>query len=218
MKNKIHKARKTKLIARVMLVVILVASALFLSSCFKRFYIANYHLKYYSHSEFVEFVEQYGAKKQEIFVPTFISFDLDDVDNVDVDLYDVWTTHEVTRSLITKKEERENIFGETHKERFRCVITFFMDDYTENGELIEKAHKITCTYGTRNYNFNYEDPIRIELHYISHEFADFHIYVNDILEVDVFIQSYVERPPEKIDNIGKLLMDNIVIINRGDSK
>ena len=74
--------RKIKLVARVMLLVFLLASAVSLVSCG----IFSNYWELYSHKEFVRKVEEYNSRHN-LYVDTFISFDLDSNEEISSSIY-----------------------------------------------------------------------------------------------------------------------------------
>ena len=206
---------KIKLVARLMLVVILLASATVLSSCFSIGGETNCVFTFYSHNEFAEFINNYMSNKQDRFVPTFVSFDLDDIDYIKVDKYSVGTSQNRSKNILTGEVKLESVYDATHDDGFGYTMTFFMDDYLENGEKIENTYKITCTFITKaEYNFYQNDAMRIE--YLNlNDLKQYKGYfcINDIREVEFLIDCEYETTQKRIDEITQLLMDNIVIIN-----
>ena len=99
MKNTNLKLNKIKLVARLMLVVILVASITMLPSCFFIGGETSCIFTFYSHNEFAEFINKYMSNKQDRFVPTFVSFDLDDIDYLKVDKYSVGTSQNRSKNI-----------------------------------------------------------------------------------------------------------------------
>ena len=100
MKNTNLKLNKTKLIAKLMLVVILATTvSLSLSSCIWSSSM-NRIIRFESYKELLEFVEEYNSKNDG-FVYTFVSFDFDDCDNIQI--------YEYTFSTIWRF--REKLFG-----------------------------------------------------------------------------------------------------------
>ena len=214
-KNTNLKLNKTKLLARLMVVVILLASATVLSSCFSIGGETSCVFMFYSHNEFAEFINKYMSNKQDRFVPTFVSFDFDDIDYIKVDKYSVGTSQNRSKNILTGQVELESVYDATHNNGFGCTMTFFMDDYLENGERVENAYKITCTFLTKaEYNFYQNDPIHMEFS-STNDTKSYKGYfcINDIREVEFLIDCEYETPQERIDEITQLLMDNIVIIN-----
>ena len=211
------KNKTLKLISKALLVIILATSVLTLSSCLSIGGESNCCLKFYSHAEFTEFVEKYTSNKQDRFMFTFVSFDLDDMEQIHVELYSVNTTKEHRRSLITKEEKVESVFDASHDHGFHSTMTFLMDEYLENGEKIENAYKITCVYSTSSeYNFYQGDQMHIE--HISSNSLNYYkgyLCINNVREVEISIECEVATEQEKIDEIYQLFVDNIVIINIG---
>ena len=217
MKNTNLKLNKTKLVARLMVVVVLVVSTTILSSCFSIGGETSCVFTFYSHEEFAEFIEEYVSNKQDRFVPTFVSFDLDDIDYIKVDKYSVGTSQKRSKNILTGEVELESVYDATHNDGFGYTMTFFMDDYLENGEKVENAYKITCTFLTKaEYNFYQNDTMRIEYLKLNDLKYKGWFCVNDIREIEFSIDCARETSQERIDEITQLLMDNIAIINAED--
>lgn len=217
MKNTNLKLNKTKLVARLMLIILLLTSTTILSSCFSIGGETSCVFTFYSHEEFAEFIEEYVSNKQDRFVPTFVSFDLDDIDYIKVDKYSVGTSQKRSKNILTGEVELESVYDATHNDGFGYTMTFFMDDYLENGEKVENAYKITCTFLTKaEYNFYQNDTMRIEYLKLNDLKYKGWFCVNDIREIEFSIDCARETSQERIDEITQLLMENIAIINTED--
>ena len=213
---------KTKLVARVMLLVFLLASMVTLASCG----IFAYDWEVYSHKEFVRKVEEYNSKHN-LYVDTFISFDLDSNEEVSSSIYYFIAG--------VKKKMNDNILHDINDKFYRITQAFYLD---------ELAYKITCKYDRLPNNFTAEDKIEIKS-YKSHfacEYDDnyyqssiktdsdydkeingnfgmyeyvyrYEIYINDVESGCIHISSIEEASEEKLNEIIQMMQDSLVVIN-----
>ena len=228
MKNKANTVKQ--ILTRVMLVVILLTSVLGLSGCRKLFgnYRANRNMEYYSHAEFVEFIEKYNSKNDG-FVSTFISFDFDSNEIVSYRYYH-W-------GIVAKLNDYYDKIYDKYQDYLTLRMTYYINDIDENGDIIKDAYQIYCSYSTKgvNYNFDANDNLSLNLFdtsttrpvYLGEWFrvynpndneynyiTTYSLYTNGVDVMQISIASLEkELSQEKIDEICKLLMDNIVIIN-----
>ena len=219
-----------QILARVMLVVVLLTSVLSLSGCRKLF--GNYHAEkgdlYKSHAELVEFIEKYNSKNDG-FVSTFISFDFDSNEIVS-DRYYYW-------GIVAKLNDYYDKVYDKYQDYLALRMTFYVNDVDENGDIIKDSYQIYCSYNTKNVNYNFDANDNLSLNlfdasttspiYLGELFrvynpndneynyiTTYSLYVNEVDVMQISIASLEkELSQEKIDEICKLLMDNIVIIN-----
>ncbi len=260
MKNTNLKLNKSKLVARWMVVVSLaIIISLSLSSCIWSFSTHRIIL-FESHEELLEFVKEYNSKNDG-FVYTFVSFDFDDCDNIQIYEYTFSTISRFRKKLFGEGVVPKKLYDKDHSKGFGfgCEMIFYMNDVSSKEGAID-TYKITCLFGTKDdYNFYQDDDIstgfeacyRLEdieelykdsdelreqyydIKYFRDKFADltsfnreslcydkyydymyvYNIQVNGVNEIEVQIASETELTQEKLDEICKLLMDNIVIIN-----
>jgi hypothetical protein len=213
-----------QILAKVMLVVVLLTSVLSLSGCRKLFgkYRAHEEYLYKSHAEFVEFIEKYNSKNDG-FVSTFISFDFDSNETVSDRYY--------FRYMVAELNDYYDKVYDKYQNEMGINMFFYVDDI-----------QIECFYGIRdNYNFYQDSEILMQFVESIHidDTASYKIDFRDIRSFDLESNKYMryyeytniyqvningkkeltvriaynEINQEKLDEICKLLMDNIVIIN-----
>ena len=192
------KTNKINLIARVMLFVLLVTSALTLTACPGWNGPVQRTLTFKSHNELLQFVEKYNSKNDG-FVYTFVSFDLDDNDRIEVFEYNFKTMVKLKRSLFTQNITVVELYDKTHSRGIGCELIFYIEDIDA---------QIRCSYSTRsNYNFyqnNEMDVSFVDFYYIDdtwdseigkkyssssnykEEFGDLRTFDYDILEYQMY--------------------------------
>lgn len=211
--------KRTKFWAKIMLLVFLVTNALVFVSCG----IFKYEWEVYSHEEFVRKVNEYNSVHN-IYVDTFISFDLDSNEEVFERIYYFIAG--------TKKKMRDKTLYDIHNNFYRITEVFYL-----NSDEQEHAYKITCKYDRLQNNFTIEDTIEIKS--LSSHFAceyddqyyqaslerDFdkvkiyeyiyryEIYINNVKSGCIHISSIEEANEEKLDEIIKMLSDSLVVLN-----
>ena len=153
MKKHIFETKKTKLIARVMLLVLLLASTLTLTACPGWNGEVNRTITFNSHDELLQFVEKYNSKNDG-FVYTFVSFDFSEDSGLEVYEYSFDTIWEIKRSLITDEISYAEMYDKDHNKGFGCEFIFHID---------EISTQIKCLYGVNDdYNFYQYDEMSIE--------------------------------------------------------
>ena len=226
MKNGNIKANKTKLIARVMLVVLLITSVFTLTACPGGYGSrVDRSISFDTNADFVEFIERYNSKNDG-FIYTFIIFDFDNYDNV-------WTYKYEVNTMWKAGYGWDIMYDKNHPDSFRCNAIFYIDEIDA---------QIQCNYSTKNYNFYQNDSTSLEFlgsyqafssNSVREEWADkrtfnfdtldydkyyehmyvYQININEKEEIIVKITSENKIPREKLDEFCQLLMDNMVIIN-----
>ena len=221
MKNTNLKLNKTKLVARLMLVVILTTTvSLSLTSCG----IFTYDWETYSHEDFVSKVNEYNSL-HDIYVDTFISFDLDSNTEVSGRLYCFVAG--------TKRKMHDDILYDIYDNiitTYKVTQVFYLNGY---------ACKIMCYYRNFAYNFTEEDKIEIKSggeHFACSEHLDsyyieslirfpqeedklyeniyrYKIYVNDVYFGCIHISSIYKTSEEKLDEIIQMMSDSLVVLN-----
>ena len=235
MKKQKIKFNKSKLVARVMLVILLVASAVSLFGCYFGPTLA-YHWEVNTHNEFVKEIDKFNHTSDG-FVDTFISFDLDENEEVSDRIYCFDTIANATK--VAK-------FGLCDKicSGHSVYLLFYLNAPTQSEEHKDHAYKIACYYRDVKYNFsendkievkkgntykeyesercsvfrdefyqqgmmNYDLPENMVYNYSSH----YEIWVNDEEFACIHISSIEEASEEKLDEIIQMLYDSLVIIN-----
>ncbi len=218
---------KTKLIARIMLLVLLLASALILTACPGGLGSpVDRSIYFESKEELVHFVEKYNSKNDG-FVYTFVAFDFDNHNQVETFRYTLNTMWKSGYDI-------DKMYDKNHNNGFRCAMIFYISDINA---------QITCKYSTNsNYNFYQGDEITIQFvdvyqkfepNGVKEEWADqrtfnietldydkyyekmyvYQININGNEEVILKINVDKETSIEELDAIAQLFVDNIVIIN-----
>ena len=231
MKNENRKANKTKLIARVMLVVILVASTVTLSGCGQ----FEYEWEVNSHKEFVEKIEQYNSIHN-IYVDTFISFDLDDNEQVSKRLY---SQHAMISPRTNSFEKDNGYICDIHNELYGIRFLYYLRSNNEN--INEYSYKVKCYCLRTDFNFTENDKIEIlsseyekgsNLEYdLSYEETleiygsdegryplynyvyHYSVYVEGVEVCCIHISSIDEATDEKLDEIIQMLSNSLVVLN-----
>ena len=235
MKNGKIKLNKTKLIARVMLVVLLFSSALNLAGCG----FVEYHWEGKSHQEFVEYIKKYTSR-HDLYVNTFISFDLDNHDEVSERIYYLFS---IISTRARRYERNHGYICDIHEDGFGIKFLYYLrsDNELEN----DRAYKIKCSFTKVPFNFTENDKIeftRSECNYynnVTNSVDDFvyeksfyrdgskieeediiynhqyhySLYVNDSEACCIHISSIDEASEEKLANIIQMLSDSMVLLN-----
>ena len=150
MKKQNSKINKTKLITRVIISFLLMAKMLSLTSCMWGPTIA-YNWKVETHNEFVKEIEKYNSIHDE-FINTFISFDLDNNENISNRMYRFSTI--ANKSAVHKYGLCDKV-GRTFNVEFACHLRL-------NVENNDYPYQIGCYYRDTQYNFSEKDKIEIK--------------------------------------------------------
>ena len=229
MKNTNLKFNKTKLVAKLMLVILLLTSTLTLASCGGPNLFGNYHREYeqtyYTHEEFNGFIEKYNSKNDGA-VSTFISFDFMIDDAISYKSYHCANVLKFNKYFDKVYDKYQNGFG--------VRITLYLDDVDEG---VSDAYQIYCSYSINksDFYFNENNELTLSLfddsekksRYIIEKdkiyvpdsctynyICTYNLTVDGVAFMQISIASlYEELEQENLDEICKLLMDNIVIIN-----
>lgn len=216
-------------------VLTMMAVMISLASCVVR----PYDWSVESHREFVEKIGDFNSKHDE-FVNTFISFDLDEQENVSNGIY-----YFVTLANNLNAE----IFGVRDKicNTFDVYITYYLKSDTEDAEYSDHKYQVACYYRDKPFNFSEQDKIEIRKStsndgvnpseqcnlialdglYSETLFGDkyyyknlyhYEIYANDKKVACIHISSVDETNEEKLNEIIRILLDSIVIINSEEQK
>ena len=226
MKNENLKLNKTKLVARLMLVIFLLTSTLVLTSCPGGYGSrVNRRVLFDTNEDFVNFLEHYNSKNDGA-VYTFIAFNFINCEKVKLHQYELNTVWKAGYDL-------NKMYDKNHSYAFGCNAIFHIDEINA---------QIQCKYSTKDYNFYQNDNMSFEFietyqafapDGVREEYADqrtfnfetldydryyeymyiYRISINQKEEVTVKITSENEIRREKLDEIVKLFVDNIVIIN-----
>ncbi len=221
------KTKTLKLITKALLVIILATSVLTLSAC-GRF---EYEWEVSSYKEFVEKIEEYNSVHN-LYVDTYISFDLDDSEQVSKSLY--WAFSMVSPRANSFNKNHGHIY-DIHNEGLGIKFLY----YIKSGE-ISNAYKIKCNCTRADFNFTENDKIEIlnsECNYykgstksydLMYEptFCDdennvdfynhvyhYSVYVNDTEVCCIHISSVDEASEEKLAELVQMMQDSLVVIN-----
>ena len=234
MKKQIFQAKKTKLIARVMLFVLLLASALSFAGCGK----FDYEWEVNTHEEFVKNIENYNSI-HDLYVNTFISFDLDNNDEVSAQRYSAFSMISPAAESFT---EKYGYICDIHNESVAIIFLFYLRSNNENAN--EFAYKIKCSCTSVDFNYTEDDKIEIltsECRYYSYSddlssdlfyeeslllhnndkekqpmynhVYHYSVYVNGAEVCCIHISSVDEASEEKLDEIIQMMSDSLVVIN-----
>ena len=234
MKNEKTKFNKSKLFARVMLIILLTASAVSLASCGK----IPYDWEVETHKDFEKQIETYFST-HDLHVDTFISFDLDNHENITKSIY-------FTGSMVTARAmrfmEKHEYTCDLYSDGLAQILVFYLKSDGENTN--DYAYKIKCSFTRVDFNYTKEDKIEIidsECTYYSLKSTlrnDFfyeetlegddanvetynHVYhyalcINDVEACCVHISSIEEASDEKLKEIHQMLLDSLVVMNAQD--
>ena len=223
MKKQFFKANKTKLVARVILLVLLFVSALSFAGCGK----LQYSWETYSHEEFIKEIEKYNSINNGS-IDTFISFNLDSNDDVTQKIYCLQT-------VVNKTMRQKLGFVDILDEPYSICQVFYLRN-EDNSHKYE--YKITCRYDRIDNNFTEHDKIEIikfdnhrcmasddayydesiedhsdEIVIMYNHYYRCGIYVNGVMIGCIHISSIEETSEEKLDEIIQMMSDSLVVIN-----
>lgn len=216
-----------------MLVTLLITSVLMLTSCVWGPTIA-YEWQVESHSEFVEEIEKFNSTNDE-YISTFISFDLDENENISKQIYHFNTI--ANKSAVNKYGLCDKICS-----TFDIDIMYYIRSNIENAEYQDYAYLVGCYYRDVSFNFSAQDNIEIKRcntyegeysdRQCSHAYEDqkyfgsidsdtfiynhtyhYEIFVNDTEVACIHISSIDETSEEKLNEIINMLYDSLVVLN-----
>ena len=213
---------KTKLIARVLVLVLLVTSVLSFAGCG----VIPYSWEVYSHAEFVKKIEKYNSINDGS-IDTFISFNLDSNENVTQKMY-------CLKTVVNKTLRKKLGFVDILNRHYTIRQVFYLRKENNSHEF---AYKIACKYDRIDNNFTEYDKIEItqfEHHctggydpyyeatrmssdtkviWMYDHYYEYVIYVNDVEIGCIHISSIDEVSEEKLNEIIQMLYDSLVVIN-----
>ena len=229
MKIQSIKFNKSKLAARVMLVILLVASAVGLFGCYFGSEV-DYGWHVETNEEFVQEIEEFNSVNDGA-VNTFISFDLDSNEVVSDAFYELSTR--ANNAIIGEFGLHDKVCN------LSITIIYYLKSEIENDEHNEHAYKINIHYGGY-HKFSKRDKIEIrhntatnckgiieDAWYMEQGYLDtskgeymmyqnayhYNIFVNDTQIACIHISSIEEASEEKLNEIIQMLLENMVIIN-----
>ena len=186
MKNTNTTLDKTKLIARLLVLVLLVTSALSFVGCMGG---KSRNMRFFnSHDEMVKFIEKYNSKNDG-FVYTFISFDFKNNNSVKPYTYGLRTIWTCRRSLITDERKYVDIYDKDHS-----TGNFFEGEFVFH--IDELSVQVRCSYHTReDYNFYQNDEMIVE-YFENYSFAELDSNSTKMLETysdyDDFLRDFAD--------------------------
>ena len=222
MKKHIFETKKTKLIARVMLIVLLLASALSFAGCiFVPIVPSDWEV--YSHKEFIEKIEQYNSINNGS-IDTFISFDFDDNENITKKIYYFWTDvsdrfgiydildHYYDIDLIFYLKDQDHLYY--YKIHYNYNRNHTQNNFTEQDkiEIVKFDNHHCVVQNDCYYDESIEDHSNEEVIMYNHYYKC-GIYVNGARIGCIHISSIDETSEEKLDEIIQMMSDSLVVIN-----
>lgn len=193
---------------------------------------------YYSYQDFKTFADDFYAKSNSN--RTRIFFDFDNEESISHKTYSVTMTGYRTKFLSYHNVETLYDAG------FSLNCYFSIDDISESGDIIQHAHQIyIIEYKSAKEKFDEQDiiykylpqwTVDPDIVSIPEYLCDMnaldidgdwqervynyvnscHIFIGDELIMDISISSVEEPIEEKINEIFKMLQDNMIIYNAGD--
>lgn len=215
------------------LVALLIVSVFFLTSCVFGA-IISFDWEVESHSQFIEKIEKFNRTHDE-FVNTFISFDLDENENVSKSIYHFVTV--ANKSVVQRLGLCDKVCR-----TFDVYIMYYLRSDIEDTEHSDHAYQIGCYYRDKPFNFSEQDKIEIKKcktydgnepsERCSYEYIDFiyseilysnkflynniyhyEMFVNDTKCACIHISSFDEESEEKLNEILQMLLDSMVVLN-----
>ena len=229
MKKQKIKFNKSKLAARVMLVILLITSAVGLFGCYFGSEV-DYGWHVETHEEFLQEIEEFNSVNDGA-VNTFISFDLDSNEVVSDAYYELSTR--ANNAIIGEFGLHDKVCN------LSITIIYYLKSEIENDDHNEHAYKINIGYGGY-HKFSEQDKIEIRQNmspncagmwedawYMEEGYLDtskgeymiyknayhYNIFVNDTPIACIHISSIEEASEEKLEEIINMLSDSMVIIN-----
>ena len=216
---------KTKLFARMMLLVLLLASTLTLTAC-PGYGWQNSSIFCYSYDEAYEYAT-FHKQKFASDDCVFILFDIDNYENIETVYWAVSTEwHDAKSEFWNKGIEKETVGDFTYDKipedhhRFSIGCIYKMDAVLDNGEIIEDTYTIECRdcyvyeyefqeniFDIISSHINFIDTTNLE-QYVS----KYRIFVENYFGMEVTITHQHEATQEELDAIVQIFIDNAVII------
>ena len=216
MKNGKIKLNKTKIIARVMLVVLLVVSILTLTACPGNNQ-RNYSTFYYSYDEMIEFANNHKEAFESDDCVFFV-FNINEYPNITLDYYYVGTKWFVDGWDYYKSVEKLEM--PTDHFLFDISCKFKMNAISEDGKVTKDAYIIYCRdYHLDDYEIseNNLSVIRSRINIIDSiesisYVSEYFIYVEENIGMNISISHKHEATQEELDLIVQVFLDNMMVI------
>ena len=215
MKNEKIKTKATKIVARVMLIVLLITSVFTLTACpgyNQRFY----STACYSYDEMLEFANKHKQTFNDDYCVFFL-FDIDRYTNITLEEYYVGTTW-LVHGLDCYKPINKL---ETPDDHFPCDVrcTFKMDAIIENGQNTKDAYRICCIDYYVGDEILESDLSVISSHINEIDFIDstryvseYFICVEENIGMNISITHQHKATQEELDAIVQIFLDNLCVI------
>ena len=215
---------------RIIIVLILIVLLMNLTSCKQMYY-----WEADTHEEFADYIEKYG-ELHDLHVDTFISFDLDDKDEV---LTKQYTVFSMISPFANDFERKHGYICDFYSDVLAVRFLYYLRGDEENAN--EYAYKIKCTCSRVGFNYTEDDEIDIlpsecstynessnpsfdsmyeESVLRAGEGVDMYsyyyhysVYVNNVKACCIHISSIDEPSKEKLEQIVQMLKDSIVVLN-----
>lgn len=229
MKNQVFKSNNTEFIARIMLIVILLIGTFSFTSCGIR----PRMYEVYTHEEFAKQIETYQSL-HDLYVDTYISFDLDDNDEVSKSVY---STLIMSDSNARRFEKKQGFTCDLYTDGLGIRFLYYLKSDSH-----EYAYKIKCFFSRFEYNFTENDRIEIlsstytkctdnsdfpndykyeeTMQYDPPEDAaiynhtyHYSLYVNDLEMCCIHISSIEEVSEAKLNEIIQVMSESLVVMN-----
>ena len=225
-----------KKIISILLITILIASVFTLTSCG----FVEYDWEFNSHEEYVNYIDNYNSL-HDLYVETFISFDLDDNENVTKSVYYIF---EIIDSKAKGFIQKNGYLCDMYSDGLAKILIYYLKGEGEAHS--DYAYKIKCNFSKVPFNFTSDDEIKIEessCTYYSEssslrndEFYEdslitisgpkdedliynhvyhYSLYVKDTIVCCIHISSIEEASQEKLDEIIQMLYESLEVINTG---
>ena len=206
------KTNKTKLIARVMLLVLLATSVLTLTACPGYGYIET-TINCYSYKEMLDYANNHKTKFKSDKCE-FLLFDVDRFENIQTKSYIANTWWHDPWSELFNIYNVDNIANDHHP--FYIISSFIMND-----PQIEEAYYIECQLmGTISHKEETESTSGIHQRALNETMrtknynyrSRYSVFVQNNVAIDIDIYHNHTATQEKLDAIVQIFMDNAVII------
>ena len=216
MKKHFFENKRIKLIARVVLLVLLLASALTLTACPGN-NSRQASPRLYSYDEAIEYATSH-KQQFESDDCIFFMFDLDKYESISLEHYVIKTEWFASGWDLFKPSSK----CEIPDDHLKCenISRFTMSKALENGDIVEDAYIIECCdYYPIEYEFqeNPLDIIKSNINFIdsinSEQYVSkYYIFIDEYIGIKITITHKDKATQEELDAIVQIFIDNAVII------
>ena len=223
MKNNVKTNTVKQILARVMIAILLFTSVLNLSGCMLGGVPSDWEV--YSHQEFVKRIEKFNSINNGS-VDTFISFDLDNNENVINSIYYFWITLTEEFGLYDIHDKFYDVKQIYYLGgyKIKCNYKRIKNNFTQDDKIEirfneshhnKSSHNPQCQFASNDsyYEGSLEHRDGYTEHKIYNYFYYYEIYVNDSEIACIHISSRYESNEEELNEIIKMLEDSLVVIN-----